>query len=498
MINDYDVVIIGGTSTGRYAALHAAQRKARVALVESHFSQDLIANYSVEEISKLFQRMNDVSSFGINSVCTHSQSNQEEIYGVNNNKENKCYLSWEWKQTIRYLDVLLAKHQEKLSVGFLASQGVDIIFGKGQFQSTNGVVFAVEDRLIRARRYLLATESLSAIPDIEGIETAGFVTMENIWHSWKESSIPKEWVIIGGLPFGVSSAQVLASLGCKVTMVIEHPLILPRLDTEIAGLLQAELEAQGIKILTQTSVTQVKKIDDKKWLQIGDKAVEADEILVAARRKPNIDGLNLASVGVKLHQNRLVVNKKLQTTNKHIYACGEIIGGDNIANIATYEAEVALKNSLFLPIHQANYHNIPWAIFAQPTAAQVGLSEAQAHRRYGKTKITILRHYFKNLTAAQVKDEIGGMCKLMVLRNGEIVGASIIGTSAAELINLIALAMSNKIKVGSLASFFPTEPSFSETLQQLVNIWQEKKLDRDNFTNNFRESFFYIRRSWNL
>ncbi|MEM7554033.1 MAG: NAD(P)/FAD-dependent oxidoreductase [Cyanobacteria bacterium P01_A01_bin.84] len=504
MTNDYDVVIIGGTSAGRYAALNAVQQKARVALVEPQFSQELVSNYAIAQISELFQVLGSISSFGINSICPQAQANNGD------SEEIKCCLSWQWEQTMGYINILLNKYKENLSLASLASQGVDIIVGKGEFQSniksniksnTNSATdigFAVNNRLINARRYLLAAASVSAVPDIEGIETASFVTIENIWHSWKENPIPKEWVIIGGLFYSVTSAQILASLGCKVTLIVEHPLILPRLDTEIALLLQGRLEAQGIKILTETSVTQVKKIENKSWLQVGNRAIEADEILIAAIRKPDIDSLNLAAVGVKYHSNRLVVNKKLQTTNKRIFACGEIIGGDDIANIANYEAQVALKNSLFLPIHKVNYQNIPWTVFSQPQAAQVGLSEAQAQRRYGKTKIIVLKHYFKHLTAAQVKDEITGVCKLMVLSNGKIIGASILGVSAEEIINMIALAMSKNIKIDSLTSFFSTEPSFSAVLQQIVNLWQERKLNQDNFINNLRENFFYIRRSWNM
>jgi pyruvate/2-oxoglutarate dehydrogenase complex dihydrolipoamide dehydrogenase (E3) component len=192
------------------------------------------------------------------------------------------------------------------------------------------------------------------------------------------------------------------------------------------------------------------------------------------------------------------VNDKLQTTNHRIYACGDVIGGYDFANIANYEAKIALNNALFFPRLRVNYRSIPWAMFSVPMVAQVGLTEAQAKRLFSRDEVLVLRQYFKTVAAAQLRDETTGMCKLIVLRNGEIVGASILGAEAGELINLIALAMSQKIKVKDLANLSPVYPSFSEILEQAAREWSRQKLNSDIAWQEFLEGFFHFRRNWNL
>ena len=137
-------------------------------------------------------------------------------------------------------------------------------------------------------------------------------------------------------------------------------------------------------------------------------------------------------------------------------------------------------------------------MFSVPMVAQVGLTEAQAKRQFGRDEILVLRQYFKTVAAAQLRDETTGMYKLIVLRNGEILGASILGTEAGELINLIALAMSQKIKVKDLVNLSPVYPSFSEILEQTAREWSKQKLNSNIPLQEFLEGFFHFRRNWNL
>ncbi len=181
-----------------------------------------------------------------------------------------------------------------------------------------------------------------------------------------------------------------------------------------------------------------------------------------------------------------------------IYACGDVIGGYDFANIANYEAKIALNNALFFPRLKVDYRSIPWAIFSVPMVAQVGLTEAQAKRLFSREEILVLRHYFKTVAAAQLRGETTGMCKLIVLRNGEILGASICGAEAGELINLIALAMSQKIKVKDLANLSPVYPSFSEILEQTAREWSKERLNSNIALQEFLENFFHFRRNWNF
>ncbi|MEH1770282.1 MAG: NAD(P)/FAD-dependent oxidoreductase [Nostoc sp.] len=484
MTNDYDIVIIGGSLAGYYAALAATQLRATVALVEPKVDYGFTHHHTLTEIAKLAQKLNNAAGFGIHATHT--------------NTSEKCHISMAWQEAMLYAQCVASNLKEQHSSAILAAQGVDVIVGSGQFQSSPQLAFAVNNRLLRARTYLLATGSRPEIPEIEGLQATGYLTLSNIWQSLQGETLPKNWVIIGGIPQSIEIAQTLARFGCSVTLVVKHPYVLPYLEPDIAILLQAQLEVEGVRVLTEKPVTQVKLIEDKKWIQAGDKAFETDEILVATGQQPNLESLNLATVGVKWHRRSLVVNDKLQTTNHRIYACGDVIGGYDFANIANYEAKIALNNALFFPRLRVNYCSTPWAIFSVPMLAQVGLTEAQAKRQFGRNEVLVLRQYFKTVVAAQICGETTGMCKLIVLRNGEILGASILGGEARELINLIALAISQKIKVKDLANLSPVYPSFSVILEQTAKEWSKQKLNSNIALQEFLEGFFHFRRNWDL
>ncbi|MHC5596822.1 MAG: dihydrolipoyl dehydrogenase family protein [Nostoc sp.] len=484
MTVDYDIVIIGGSLAAYYAALAATQLRATVALVEPKVDYGFTHHHAFMEIGKLAQKLNDAAGFGIHA--THTDTSEE------------CHISMAWQEAMLYAQCVASNLKEEYSPAILAARGVDVIIGSGQFQSSPQLAFAVNNRLLHARTYLLATGSRPEMPEIEGLQATGYLTLSNIWQSLQGETLAKNWVIIGGIPQSIEIAQTLARFGCSVTLVVKHPYVLPNVDPEIAILLQAQLEVEGVRVLTEKPVTQVKLIEHKKWIQAGDKAIETDEILVATGQQPNFESLNLAAVGVKWHGPSLVVNDKLQTTNHRIYACGDVIGGYDLANIANYEAKIALNNALFFRKLQVNYHSIPWAVFSALMLAQVGLTEARAKRQFGRDEVLVLRQYFKTVAAAQLRGETTGMCKLIVLRNGEILGASILGAEAGELINLIALAMSQKIKVKDLANLSPVYPSFSEILEQTAREWSKQKLNSNIALQEFLEGFFHFRRNWNL
>lgn len=505
MTIDYDVVIIGGTLAGHNAALAAIQLRATVALVEPKVNYGLIHHHALSQIGNMAQQLRDAVNLGIHP----SQANTAmDIYlnGVNPPKlesSEKLPISVAWSEAMLYARGVVSNLAQLNSPANLAALGVDVIQGSGQFESSPQLGFAVgEQRLLRGRTYLLASGSIPVIPEIDGLQTTGYLTLENIWQflygqGSPVPNSPKNWVILGGVPQSIEIAQTLARLGCRVTLIVKHPYILSPLDPEIAQLLQAQLEVDGVRVLTQTAVTQVRRIEDKKWIQAGDKAIETDEILVAIGQQPNLEALNLAAVGVKWHRHRLVVNDKLQTTNNRIYACGDVIGGYDVANFANYEAKIALKNALFFPWFPVNYQCIPWAVFSQPMVAQVGLTEAQAKSRFSRNEVLVLRQYFKTVTAAQIQGEITGICKLMVLEKGEILGASIMGSEAGELINLMALAMSQKISVKDLANLSPIYPSFSEIIEQTVREWEKQRLNKNIALQEFLQDFFHFRRNWN-
>lgn len=490
MAVDYDIAIIGGSPTGRYAAVAARRLGATVALVEPLKGQEatsgqspLVARlpHSLSNLGQIIQQLSNASQFGIYSSHADTAEN--------------CKISVQWEEAKQWAVGVVSNLEEQNSPAVLASLGVDFIVGTGQFQRQPHLAFAVNKRRLRARAYLIATGSRPTIPDIEGLQTTGYLTAAEIWQPLTFEKPPKNWAIVGSDPTGIQLAQTLTWLGLNVTLIVSRPHILAKEDPEIARLVQAQLEALGVRVLTESPVTQVKRIQDKKWLQAGDEAIEIDEILVCAGQQPNVESLNLEAVGVKWNRRRLALNEKLQTTNPRIYACGDAIGGYQFTHIADYEAKIALKNALFFPAFKVDYRSIPWAIFCDPPLARVGLIEAQARRQYNHD-VVVVRQYFKAVAAAQLRGETTGICQLILLGNGEILGASIVGPQAGELINVFALAISQKLKMDAIAKLAPVYPSFSEIIEQTAATWSQQRLTSNTRLQNFLEYFFNLRRSW--
>jgi pyruvate/2-oxoglutarate dehydrogenase complex dihydrolipoamide dehydrogenase (E3) component len=481
---DYDIVIIGGTLAAYKAALTAIQFHGKVALVvEENFPDHYSLNYQYifSEISRISQQFCNLAKLGIFDN------------NINLNIETLNY-----HQGFFYANAISRNLNQINSLANLAAQGVDIIIGNGQFKSSRKLSFNVNQRRLSSRTYLLANGSSPLIPHIPGLDKIEYLTLANIWQYLETTTLPENWLILGGVPQSLEIAQVLARFGCKVTLIVKYSSILPNLDAEISQLLTAQLEVDGVRVLTQTKVTQIRQIDDKKWVQAGNQAIETDAILIATGQQPHLEHLNLPAVGVKWHHNHLVVNEKLQTTNHRIYACGDVIGGYDIANIGNYEANIAVENALFFPRRKVNYESVPWGIYSQPQVAQVGLTEMQAKNQYSHNQVLVFKQYFKIATAAQIQGEITGICKLIVLENGKILGCAILGTAAEELINLISLAIAQNIKIEHLAKLSPVYPSFSEILTETAREWHRYRINKNHGFPELLLSFFNYRRDWNL
>ncbi len=428
---DYDLVIIGGSLAGRYAAIWAMEQNKKVALVEPEETRlfDLLVPHALSQLRQVNQQFFIPASY---------------------------QTSLSWAEVKQWVQNVIANIEEKHSLAILAALGVDVIVGNAEF-SDRKLLISANNRKLVARSYLIAT---GAIPKSVELETKNYFTPANIGQL-DVTQVGKDWVIIGGNPDSITWAQILQRLGFNTTLLVKHQQILPSLDADISYLVQAILEADGVRVLTATPGSQIKELNGKKWVQAGNSAIETDEILVCAGYEPNINNLRLEAVNVKWQQRGIEVNSWLQTTSSQVYACGEVIGGYPGANISNYEAKIAVNNALFLPKLNVNYQSIPWGIATTPQIAQVGFTETQAKRFYSNDVI-VLQHYFKSVAAAQLKEETTGICKLIIRRNRQILGATIISPQAGELINIVALAIAQNLKLDAISHLFPIYPSFSE------------------------------------
>ena len=477
MAVDYDLVIIGSSWAGVYAAKNAAVLQARVALVtqceELFLPNDTLFNHSMSEV-------------GFNDRLATNLATSEIKFSQ----------AVEWANSVNS-----TMQRGKNSLSDLAAWGVDVVTGKGEFCRLPKLAFNVANRQLRSRNYLLATGT-NVAPQFLGADTAGnYLTIRDL-SDRDPIELGSQIIVVGKDPLALELAQTLARFDKEVTLIIEQSRILPQEDLDLALLLQAQLEAEGIKIYSNLKVTQIAIIDGQKWLQVGDCALAADEIIIADYHQPNIKGLNLAGVDVKYDLQRVWVNQRLQTTNSNIYACGELIGGYSLPSIARQEVNIILKNTLFLPWYQINYHAVPWSILTRPNFARVGLTERQAKERYGDDVYAIAQ-YVKDTAQGQICDRTTGMSKLLVRSNGAIVGCSLACDRAGELIAVMALMIKHQIKLDSnpmrgLTSLsIPTVyPGMAEILHNSCQEFYRQKLQRNPKLSNRLKTWFSLRKQW--
>ncbi|MFW6315927.1 MAG: dihydrolipoyl dehydrogenase family protein [Cyanobacteriota bacterium] len=457
MAVDYDIVIIGGGSGGLVVASAAAQLNAKVALVEKdRLGGDClwfgcVPSKSLLHASRVAHEVKNSSRFGIYTTPPDIQ----------------------FAEATGHVQKVISTIQPNDSPERFESLGVEVIFGEGQFRDEK--TFSVNGRDLKARAFVISTGSRPKVPPIEGIEEAGFLTNEQVF-SLKER--PESLAVIGAGPIGCELGQAFHRLGSQVTMVSSREHILPKEDPEAALVVEKQLEADGVNLLRGVRAKKVEVIDGKKHLWVGDKKVIVDEILVSSGRIPNVDSLNLEAAGVKYNEQGLEVNEKLQTSNKHIYGCGDVIGGYQFTHVAGYEAGVVVQNALFFPSAKADYRVVPWATFTEPELARVGLSEEQAKERYGDD-VEVLKQEFADVDRAQAEGATEGFAKIITTRQGEILGAHIVGPSAGEIIHEVIMAMKNKLPVSALTGMIHIYPTLSE-----VNSKAALQLKKRNYAKN--------------
>lgn len=485
---DYDLIIVGGSAVARFAAARARQLRARVALVEPAappsplFSSTQIFAPLGQQLA-LWQYAQSQFPSPVRSSLASSSSQP------NPEPSSQQVLSWLHETT----DLLASSELGRLSLPALATSGVDVIVGEGHFVKGNSrrqrhPLLQVNDRVLHSRAYLLAPASRPAIPPIEGLATTRYCTTETLAQpGWQ---LPDRLIILGGTPHSLELAQWFNRLGTQVILVVQTAQLLPRQDPEIMTLLQAHLEAEGIDILLQTTLSQVKQLGEKIWVQAGDQALEADTLLLELGRYPAIGSLHLEAVNVEHRVYGIPVTAKLQTTNPHIYACGEALGGYPLPHLAQQEAELALHNALFFPTAAIEYRQIPWAIFTTPTVAQVGLTEAEARQYYGSS-VVVLRQPLPSHLKAKLQPE-PGLGKLVLRPSGEILGAQMMATHTEEWMGILALAMQHRIKLQDLGRSTLIASTHAEVLAQLIDQWQHHRLKP--WQRNLMETWFNWRR----
>jgi len=336
--------------------------------------------------------------------------------------------------------------------------GVQVIEGAARFTDRRTVAVSDETE-IKARRFVIATGSTPSAPPIPGLAEAKFLTNETIFDLTK---CPTHLIVIGAGPVGLEMAQAHRRLGAEVT-VIEAAEPLAREEPECAAILLDCLRDEGIRIISRAKIVQVLPGETIRVVLEGPDgraSVDGSHILVAAGRRPNVEGLGLEAAGIKVDPKGIVVDKRLKTSNRKVYAIGDVAGGLQFTHVANFHAGLVIRNALFgLPV-STRRAAIPWVTFTDPELAQVGLTEAVARQR--NRRIRVLRWPYHENDRAQAERETHGHIKVVTARNGRILGATIVGAHAGELITTWTLAIAQRLKISAFLGIIVPYPTLSE------------------------------------
>jgi pyruvate/2-oxoglutarate dehydrogenase complex dihydrolipoamide dehydrogenase (E3) component len=337
--------------------------------------------------------------------------------------------------------------------------GVRVIEGTARFRDKRTVVVGDEIE-IRARRFVVATGSSPAVPPIPGLAETPHLTNETVFDL---TTRPEHLLVIGAGPIGLELAQAFRRLGSQVT-VVEAAQPLAREDPECAAIVLDALAREGIEIRAGTEVVRVEAAEAgvKMIVRTGDgeQAIAGSHLLVAAGRRANAAGLDLENAAIKYDGGGIKVDKGLKTTNKRVYAIGDVAGGAQFTHAANYHAGLVIRNALFRLRVEVDDGMIPRVTFTDPELAQIGLSDAEARRR--RIGFNVLRWPYHENDRAQAERETLGHIKVLTDRKGRILGATIVGAAAGELITTWTLAISQGLNIRALTGIVVPYPTLSE------------------------------------
>lgn len=439
-----DICVIGGGSGGLTVAAVAASFGVDVVLLEKGKMGGDCLNYgcvpskAILAAGKTAHVISEAKNFGI---------------GVGSD------IKVDFKKVNAHIKSVIDTIAPNDSVERFTSLGVKVIEEAGVFTDKNTVTAG--EYTIKARRFVISTGSSPFVPPIPGLETVPYFTNENLFENTRKLS---HLIIIGGGPIGMEMAQAHKRLGSEVT-VIEGLTAFGKDDPELVDVVVRKIREEGVEIIEGAMVSNVSKRGKtgvSVTYKIGDveTTINGTDILVATGRAANVNGLGLEDAGIEFERRGIKVKPDLRTTNKRVYAIGDVAGGLQFTHVAGYHAGLVIRGILFRKKAVPNNHIIPWVTYTEPEIAHVGMNEELA--RESTKNIHILRFPYHENDRAIAERKTVGMIKMIANKKGKILGVTIAGANAGEMINMWALALSKNMTIKDVASYIPPYPTMSE------------------------------------
>lgn len=438
-----DLCVIGGGSAGLSVAAGAVQMGARTVLIEAGrmggecLNTGCVPSKSLLACAKAAHVVRGAAQYGLSTSALRVDFSLVHDY-------------------VHRVIGAIAPHD---SIERFTALGCTVVRGRARFIDERTIEAA--GRHIRARRFVIATGSRPAIPQIPGLDAVPYFTNETVFDN---TLLPDHLIIIGAGPIGCEMAQAHRRLGSKVTVLGRGPM-LPRDDPEAAEVVRQALATEGVALIEKVKILRIEPSDQGVRVIVrngeSEKPIAGSHLLVATGRKSDLDGLGLEAAGIRPGTKGIEVDRRLRTSNRRIYAAGDVIGQYQFTHVAGYHAGIILQNALFRLPAKADYRALPWVTYTDPELAQVGVTEAQAREAHGG-RLRVLRIDFTENDRAQTEGRTAGFVKVMVSPQGHVLGATIVGHQAGELALLWGLMITQRVRIGRLASVIAPYPTLSE------------------------------------
>lgn len=463
----YDVVVIGAGSGGLVTAAASAGVGAKVALIEEHLMGGDCLNFgcvpskALLRSAKVAKTVRESAHYGV-----HIEGMSEEEFS------GKVKVDFpKVMKRLRGLRADISKHDA--SARFADEFGIDVFMGRGVFTGPNSV--EINGQTLNFKKACIATGGRPGVPPIPGLDSVPFYTNMNLFNL---TELPKRLGVVGTGVIGVEMAQAFQRFGSEVTLFSRRNGILPKEDPEASAVVLKSLKKDGVKFVTGARYKEVRKLDDDKVvmaLEDGSE-YEFDALLVATGRKPNVSGLGLDVAGVDSDPGKgIIVDDNLRTSAKHIFAVGDVATKYQFTHAADFMARIVVRNALFFGSAKFSDLIIPWCTYTEPEIAHVGLYEADLEKR-GTEYQTFVRH-FAEVDRSVLEEQTDGFVKVHVQKGSDqILGATIVGHGAGDMINEMTLAMQSGTGLSKIANVIHPYPTASEAVRQIGDQYNKTRM----------------------
>lgn len=452
-MNERDLIVIGGGAGGLVVASVAAQLDLDVVLVEKEpqLGGDCL-HYGCVPSKALLKAAHIARSLHNSADYGYKIDKPDTDMAAINASVQKAV------STIQIHD----SHER------FESLGCEVLTGEAQFIDSSTV--KVGSRTFSAKKFVIATGSSPWIPDIKGLDAVEYITNEEVF---KLEKLPMHMVILGGGPVGVEMAQAFARFGSQVTLVEMAERILPRSEPEISRVLMQVFADEGIELLVNKTITAVESNNTEiKIIMHDGSTVSGDKLLVAIGRRPVINTMGLEKAGVEHSPRGITVDNRMRTTNRRIYACGDVTGLMPFTHVAEQQAGVIIANLIFKLPKRMDYRVVPSVVYTEPECAQVGMSMADLQ---DDKNIEIVRFEMSELDRAIADHATAGFAMLIV-KKGRLIGAHIIGPHAGDVIHELVLAIQENMKLSKITALVHAYPSYAQVNRRVASQYFRDKL----------------------